>query len=111
VALGPRILMVAALESTLAPTQALIAESAQRAGMPVKVQPLLVAAAWPHFQRGDTGAYLQCVADAVTAAHAGHDVVVLAQASMAPAAALLIELGVAVLASPALGVQRAIAQL
>jgi hypothetical protein len=39
------------------------------------------------------------------------DVVVLAQASMAPAAAMLADLGVEVLSSPELGVQDALAQL
>lgn len=111
VELGPRILMVAALESTLGPTAALIRESAATLRTEVVLEPLLVAGAWSHFLRGDRAAYLEAVAAAVRTAAAGADVVVLAQASMADAAERLVDLGLEVLASPMLGVQSALAQL
>ena len=111
VALGPRVLVVAALESTLAPTAALIRESAAAMHADVTLESLLVAEAWAHFTRGDRQAYIDAVAAAVRGAAAGHSVVVLAQASMAPAQDLLRDLGVEVLASPALGVERALAYL
>lgn len=107
-ALGPRILLVVALESTRAPTIDLVRESAAAAGAEADIRTLFVETAWPHFQRGDRQAYIQSVADAVRAGLGDADVVVLAQASMAPAAALLADLGVQVLSSPDLGV-RAIA--
>lgn len=111
VALGPRVLLVAALDSTLAPTAALIRTSAAAARTRVELQPLLVAVACSHFLRADRAAYVAAVALAVHAAASGADVVVLAQASMAPAAELLSDLGVEVLASPKLGVQAAVAYL
>lgn len=111
VELGPRVLVVAALESTLSPTGDLIRDSAARLGRRVEIENLLVAGAWTHFQHGNTGAYVEAVAAVVRAYPAGPNVVVLAQASMAPAAALLAGLGIEVLASPALGVQRALKAL
>ena len=111
VALGPRVLVVAALESTLGPTAELIRESAAALQTGVELKQLFIPHAWPHFLRGDRAAYVEAVAAAVRAASAGAYVVVLAQASMAPAVDLLKDLGVEVLASPALGVQSALARL
>lgn len=111
VQLGPRILLVAALESTLQPTAELIRESASALQLEIALQPVLVPDAWSHFTNGRQQAYLQAIASTVRARHAGVDVVVLAQASMALAAEHLQDLGVAVLSSPALGVQNLMAQL
>jgi len=111
VALGPRVLVVAALASTLEPTAELIRESAAALRAEVELDQLLVAGAWPHFLRGDRDAYVATVAAAVRAASARADVVVLAQASMATAAERLGDIGVEVLSSPALGVQSALARL
>ena len=108
--LGPRVLLVAALESTLAPTTTLLQESATALGAEVVIETLLVGNAWPHFLRGDRAAYIEAIAAAVRAATGKANVIVLAQASMAPAADLLADLGVEVLSSPVLGVQRAVAQ-
>ncbi|MFH9861395.1 aspartate/glutamate racemase family protein [Streptomyces sp. NPDC017202] len=86
VAAGPRVVVLAALESTLGPTAELVTEEAARAGRPVAVRTLLVDGAWQRFEAGDTEGYVRLVAataDAVTGADA--DAVVLAQASMAPA--------------------------
>ncbi|MET9356179.1 aspartate/glutamate racemase family protein [Streptomyces sp. NPDC006617] len=101
VAVGPRVLVLAALESTLAPTVALIEEEARRADRPVAARTRLVEGAWARFEAGDTEGYLRRVveaADAVT----GADVIVLAQASMAPARESTTA-RVPVLASPAPG--------
>lgn len=65
VAPGPRILIVAALESTLAPTEELIRESAAALGAAVENQHLLVQGAWLQFMRSDCEAYLESVAMAV----------------------------------------------
>ena len=111
VALGPRVLVVAALESTLEPTAQLIRESAAALQTGVELEQLFIPDAWPHFLQGDRAAYVEAVAAAVRAASAEADVVVLAQASMAPAVDLLNDLGVQVLASPVLGVQSALARL
>lgn len=101
VAVGPRVLVLAALESTLAPTVALIEEEARRADRPVEVRTRLVDGAWRRFEAGDVEGYLRRVtetADSVT----GADVIVLAQASMAPAGEST-KARVPVLASPAPG--------
>jgi len=111
VQLGPKILLVAALESTLNPTTNLIRESAAALHRPAEIQSLIVEGAWSHFKRGDRDAYLDAVAGAVRSASKRADVVVLAQASMAPAAEALRDLDLAVLSSPLLGVQAALAYL
>lgn len=111
VALGPRILLVAALESTLGPTTQLLHESARAAGATIVPQRLLVADAWALFLRGDLAGYVETVAAAVRAAASRMDVVLLAQASMAPVAERLADLGVEVLASPRLGVRQAVARI
>ncbi len=106
---GRRVLVVAALESTLMPTHALILDSARKLGAEPAMASLLVADAWPHFIAGNVPAYVNAVASAVADHAAADDIVVLAQASMAPAAALLRARGIEALSSPRLGVQRAIA--
>jgi hypothetical protein len=111
VALGPRVLIVAALESTLAPTAKLIQESAAAMHARVELEHLLVGGAWQYFQRGNRDAYIGAVVAAVRAVPRGANVIVLAQASMAPAVEVLKDLGVEVLSSPALGVQSLLAHL
>ncbi|REK86899.1 arylsulfatase [Streptomyces inhibens] len=108
VAAGPRIAVLATVESTFAPTESLLAEEADRAGREISVRRVLVQGAWEKFETGDTDAYLATVATAARAV-ADTDVIVLAQASMAPAANDL-ALGVPVLSSPRPGL-RAAAQL
>ncbi len=110
VATGPRILVLAAAASTLAPTEALILEAASRADVNVKMSRLVVEDAWPLFEQGDFDAYLRRVADALQSVK-DCDVVVLAQASMAGAADLCSQLGVPVLSSPRLGLESALAAL
>ena len=108
---GPRVLVAAALESTLEPTTALILSAAAQAGVGVKPSLLLVQDAWAHFEAGDTTRYIETLGDAIQAAATAADVVVLAQASMAPVAAKLVDIGIEVLASPGLGVAHAVATL
>lgn len=105
VAAGPRIAVVAALDSTLAPTAALIEEESARAGRPVDVRTALVPGAWERFEAGDRDGYLDAVARAVDAV-TDADVIVLAQASMADAADRTTT-ALPVLASPALGLRAA----
>ncbi|MEV5341028.1 aspartate/glutamate racemase family protein [Streptomyces sp. NPDC052676] len=107
VALGPRVVVLAALESTLGPTAALIEEEAVRAGRPAEVRSVLVDGAWSRFEAGDIEGYVRrvaAVADAVTPADA--DAIVLAQASMAPAERLTTT-AVPVLSSPRPGLAAA----
>jgi 2-dehydropantoate 2-reductase len=108
---GPRVLIVAAVESTLEPTTALILSAATQAGVGTRPSALLVQEAWAHFQAGDTGRYVETLAAAIRSAVGKADVVVLAQASMAPVTPLLADLGIDVLSSPGLGVAHAVATL
>ena len=108
VRLGPRVLLVAALASTLEPTHALLSDAAARLQRPIAIEALCVDGAWALFLQGDRAGYLAAVADAVRPRGADTDVVVLAQASMADAALLLADLGPPVLSSPALGVAAAV---
>ncbi|MEJ8641265.1 arylsulfatase [Streptomyces sp. MS1.HAVA.3] len=102
---GARITVLAALESTLAPTAQLLAEEAGE--RPVSIRTRLVAGAWECFEAGDGAGCLARVAaaaDAVTDA----DVIVLAQVSMAGAAEL-VTTRIPVLASPAAGLAAGLA--
>ncbi|GGQ13591.1 aspartate/glutamate racemase family protein [Streptomyces mutabilis] len=98
---GPRVVVLAALESTLTPTAELIREEARRARRAVEVRARLVEGAWSRFEAGDTEGYLRSVAETAEAV-TGADAIVLAQASMAPARESA-EATALVLASPAPG--------
>jgi hypothetical protein len=104
VAQGPRIAVVYAVESTLEPTRALLREAG---AVTITAVPCLDA--WASFAGGDLEAYRQMVASEARKAAAEADVVVLAQASMAPAATLLTDLPIPVLTSPRIAVERAVA--
>lgn len=105
VAAGARIGVVAALDSTLGPTRALLRSEAGRAGAAPTVVEACVPQAWAAFEQGDTDAYLRQVGDVARALAGDVDVVVLAQASMLGAVGALADLGVPVLASPPLAVR------
>jgi hypothetical protein len=108
---GPRVLVAAALESTLEATNALLLSAAAQAGVGVRPSLLLVDGAWARFEAGDTAGYVALLADAIRDAASAADVVVLAQASMAPVADALAGLRIEVLSSPRLGVAHAVATL
>ena len=99
VRLGRRIAVVAALDSTVGPTRALLEDEAQRAGRPVTLVDAPCFAAWNHFEAGDLDRYLAGVAACVEGLDDEVDVIVLAQASMAPVETL-VTVGVPVLSSP-----------
>ena len=107
-ALGPHILMAAALASTLAPTRALLLDAAERAGKIVQIEELLCDSAWAHFEQGDQAGYIAAIAERLHGAAGYADVIVLAQASMADAAALCADLRIPILSSPRLGLEAAI---
>ncbi len=105
---GPRIAVLATVESTFAPTAELLAEEA--GGRPTAIRTHLVDGAWERFEAGDTAGYLArvaAVADAVSGTDA--DVIVLAQASMAGAADL-VTTRIPVLSSPAPGLAAGLRQ-
>lgn len=105
---GPRVLIVAAVESTLTPTTDLVRSAAENAGVTVRPSQLLVEEAWPYFEAGDTARYIETLAQAIRTKADSADVIVLAQASMAPVEDALKGIGVDALSSPALGVRFAL---
>ena len=108
VTLGPRILVAATVASTLAPTKELISDAARRANKPVQLIEVLCESAWTKFEQSDQEGYLQEIANQLRHAAPFGDVIVLAQASMAQAAALCVDLSLPILSSPRLGLEAAI---
>jgi hypothetical protein len=106
-----RIVALATLESTAAPTCALLEDAARRAGARVEIALRIVEGAWQRFERGDLEGYAEALVSALREAAPAADVLVLAQGSMAAAAERCGDLGVPVLASPRLGVEAALAAL
>lgn len=106
--LGPRIGVVAALESTLEPTLDLLASEARQADVELELVTVGVPEAWASFQTGDDGAYVMQIAAAARSIAPTVDAIVLAQASMSGASALLADLDVPVLDSPQSAVRAAL---
>jgi hypothetical protein len=100
VTLGPRIGVLVALTSTVEPTTRVLTEEAADAGAGITVEVSVVEGAWDAFLAGDPQAYHSSIALGAHTLAGRSDVVVLAQASMEPAAALLAGLETPVLTSP-----------
>ena len=83
---GPRIAVAATAPSTLGPTRDLLERAARARGLVLQARDILVADAWPLLQAGDTAAYVERIAAAIRERLGEADAVILAQASMAPAA-------------------------
>lgn len=111
VATGSRIAVVAALESTVAPTSDLVQQEARRVGRDVTLTMRLIPDAWQHFEDGRLDDYEREIARAAVELAPDHDVVMLAQASMAGALTHLTELTPPVLASPEAAVDHALSTL
>jgi aspartate/glutamate racemase len=82
---GSRIAVVAVLQSTIAPTMALLTEVARHKGRTPVFDEVVLPDAWSLFEDGHLAAYATAIAVAVDSLDTGIDVVVLAQASMAVA--------------------------
>jgi hypothetical protein len=100
---GERIAIVAALESTLGPTRALLQATADAAGRTVHILDAPCLGAWTHWETGDVDRYLASLAAHIETLDDTVDVIVLAQASMAPVAHL-VDIHTPVLSSPRLAV-------
>lgn len=105
---GDHILIVAALASTIEPTRRLVEDSAVTRGRQVNIRTMVVQSAWPFFQSGNLAGYYAKIEEAIRGPEGHADIVVLAQASMAPVASRFIGGDRLVLSSPELGVCRAI---
>ncbi|MEO8484627.1 MAG: hypothetical protein ABI634_20655 [Acidobacteriota bacterium] len=108
VASGRRIIVAATLPSTLLPTTSLIRQVARDANRAIEMVEWLCEDAWPHFERGDVSGYADAIARSVANIARPLDIVVLAQASMAPAEQPLAASGILALSSPELGVRAAL---
>jgi Asp/Glu/hydantoin racemase len=106
---GPRIAVAATAPSTLGPTRDLLERAARARGLVLQARDILVADAWPLLQAGDTSAYVERITVAIRERLGEADAVILAQASMAPAAERLKDVPVPVLSSPRLGAEAAVA--
>ncbi len=104
---GRSIGICAALRPTLAPTRALIESSAARAGRSVDIREFLFDDVWPAFREGRLDDYHEGIAARLGEAAREVDLLVLAQASMAPAASLAGAIGAPVLSSPRIGFMEA----
>jgi Asp/Glu/hydantoin racemase len=103
---GRRVAVVAAVTSTLAPTRALLEECA--AGLDTEIRLMPCVDAWPLFEAGALDRYSAIVAEHVRRIATNADVVVLAQAGMAPVEPLVADLGIPVFSSPRSGVEEAV---
>ena len=110
VASGRRIIVLAALQSTLEPTINLLRQIASDTQREVEAREVLCTSAWPFFEREDHATYVAEIAKTIEAVALPSDLVLLAQASMAPAAGLVHHLNIPILSSPRLGVEAALAR-
>lgn len=106
---GSRIVVIAALAGTLEPTRQLLHEIAQAAGREIEIVEVVSPTAWAAFEAGDQARYLHDIATTIRQAAPRGDVIVLAQASMAQAAALCPDVKIPMLSSPRLGAEAAVA--
>jgi hypothetical protein len=106
---GRRILVVAALRSTFPPTTALLRQVASTRPRSAELVEVFCERAWEHFELGNHPAYLAAIAATIESTARPTDIILLAQASMAPAAELVRHLGIPVVSSPKVGVEAAVA--
>jgi len=106
---GGRIVVLCAVETTMQPTERLFAEALDVSRTPYEIR--LVPGAWASFKAGDREGYLSAVAEAADSAYReGAANVVLAQASMAGAADLVVS-GPRPLSSPVAGLAAAVERI
>ncbi|TPK62408.1 arylsulfatase [Mesorhizobium sp. B2-4-15] len=98
-----RILVLATVVTTIAPSVALLEAEARKAGQNPVIESIVLDKARALFLTGATEDYLDAVAEGISAAALNADVVVLAQASMAAALPRVGKTGARVLTSPRIG--------
>ena len=106
---GPKILIRICLESTREATLALLNDCAKEAEDLTYIEVIMCDAAWPYFESGDMKAFSAEI-DRATRQSIDEentpDCIVLAQASMGIATDVLTDLGMPILSSPMLAMQR-----
>jgi hypothetical protein len=107
---GGHVLMAYCLESTAAPSQALLEEEMANARNTAGITSFFIPGAWPHFEAAETVRFAKCIANEVRAALTpGIACVLLAQASMDGAAAFLADAPVPVFTTPERALSAALA--
>jgi len=105
------IMLAYALDSTYEPSLALLDRALEATGTRQKVHPLPLTQYWPLFEASETEAFTSVVAGEIRQAAMTLpklSCVVLAQASMAPAAERLVDMRVPVFASPEMALRAAL---
>lgn len=106
--IASRIIVAAALESTLAPTRNLILEVASTRNKRIDLIEVLCNNAWSRLEQGDNEGYFSEIARKLKERASEGNVIVLAQASMAGAAKLCPEVSIPILSSPEIGFRHAV---
>ena len=105
---GARIGVAATVSTTLGPTLDLLSDAAARADEDIDLRPVVFEEARAKLMEGDTESYLRIIAEGLHLVAKDSDVIVLAQASMAPALAQCQNIEVPILTSPRSGLEAAI---
>jgi len=108
---GVKILVLAALQSTIKPTAELMEASQKSQKTANTFDYCVVENSWQYFLNSQYAHYEQAIADIITQKQSGYDCIVLAQASMAGATKRVKEKRALILSSPEIGVKHLIAQL
>ncbi len=108
VRIGVRIGVAATLATTLGPTLDLLSEAAVQARKEIDLRPVIFEEAREKLLAGDMESYLSIIAEGLHRAAMNTDVIVLAQASMAPALKQCENIEVPILSSPRSGLAAAI---
>jgi len=103
---GVKILVLAALQSTVKPTAELMEASQKRQKTANAFDYCVVENSWQYFLNGQYEHYEQAIADIITQKQDGYDCIVLAQASMAGATKRVKEKRALILSSPEIGVKQ-----
>jgi hypothetical protein len=106
--MATRIGVAATISTTLGPTLDLLSEAAAQAGKKIDLRPVVFEQARAKLMNGDTESYLSIIAEGLHLAAKDSDVIVLAQASMAPALAQCQNIEFPILSSPRSGLEAAI---
>ncbi|MGF1684126.1 hypothetical protein [Photobacterium minamisatsumaniensis] len=101
-----RILVLAALASTLEPTLELLTACASQKNKEPSITTQVIPDVWAYYSAGDTERYVKGIANYINHQDSCTDIVVLAQASMAPAMTFIHPANSNVLTSPKLCLQQ-----
>ena len=109
---GGKVLLAYCLESTAGPSLSLLREEMEKTANSAGTETVFLPSAWPLFEAGDIPAFAAAIATGIRAAITPDIAcIALAQASMAPAAPLLADTRLPVLASPELAFRAALASI